>query len=33
MGRKTSDGRKTEVGKAGSPVPVDQDVRLRMSEV
>ena len=29
MGSGTSDGRETEIGDAGSPVPVDQDVRLR----
>ena len=30
MSRNTGDGRKTEIGEAGSPVLVDQDVRLFM---
>ena len=29
----TSDGRKTEVGEAGSSVLVDEDVRLRMGRM
>jgi hypothetical protein len=28
MSRNTSDGRETEVGEAGPPILVDQDVRL-----